>query len=143
MLALGRSACALARQPGQGLRDMALSEIQEAEVNRRLIAFCAARVPLAVLEALSNVLLGRDGFAGRVTPFRYVTESRASYGSEVDSAARTAVDGRAADDPCSGEQGRDLWARGCRTSIAHPTFNPSPSQLGHPVRAWTRRPCES
>ena len=39
--------------------------------------------------------------------------------------------------------GLGLWARGCRTSIAHPTFSPSPSQVGHPVRAVRRRPSES
>jgi hypothetical protein len=59
-------------------------------------------------------------------------------------AAAMAVEGQAADDPCSDDrQGLDLWARGCRTSIAHPTLSRSPSQPGHPVLALMRRPCES
>src|SRR5712691_10875496 len=43
----------------------------------------------------------------------------------------------------SARDGLALMARGCSTSIAHPTLRPSPSQLGHPVRAVTRRPCAS
>jgi len=59
--------------------------------------------------------------------------------------AATAIFGRqAAGDPSSDEtQGLGLWARGCRTSIAHPTFSRSPSQPAHAVRAVTRSPCES
>src|SRR5439155_26294991 len=59
-------------------------------------------------------------------------------------APRAVAEGPAAAGPCSdGGQGRAPWASGCKTSIAQPTFSPSPSQLGHPVRAVTRRPCVS
>src|SRR5204863_3871706 len=62
--------------------------------------------------------------------------------SDVDEPRRALVgDGSAL--YVSARHGLALTARGCRTSIAHPTFRPSPSQLGHPVRAWTRRPCAS
>src|SRR5438552_16528752 len=59
-------------------------------------------------------------------------------------ATRAIAEGPAAAGPCSdGGQGRAAWASGCRTSIAHPTFNPSPSQPGTPLRAVTCRPCAS
>lgn len=38
---------------------------------------------------------------------------------------------------------QDVSARGCSTSIAHPKSSRSPSQVGHPVRAVSRRPCAS
>src|SRR6266545_7018266 len=57
---------------------------------------------------------------------------------------RAIVEGPAAAGPCpDGGRGHALWARECKTSMAQPRFNRSPSQPAHAVRALTRRPCES